>query len=340
MRLIEAETKSLASQSFVEASSLDPTPEELSALAPMERFAFRVAHRMNQGRWKSFWTWCQSVFGAGWIQISTYNLMRVYGLEHLEEVAHDRPLILAANHRSFFDMYVVSTTLFRRTSWKKRLFFPVRGRFFYESPLGMFVNLVMGWWSMYPPIFATVENRDSRKREFDKYSVRRLTDLCRNGAGNVIGFHPEGTRNKGDDPYTFLRPQPGIGKLIKDSSPQVIPVFIAGLGNDLPRQVLGNWRGGEKIRIHFGSPIDFSDHLTKPDRARTYKEIADYVMTKIAELGEQDRLLYAVSSDKQNIIDARLDENSQAKISSHENAASSVVAVGNENTAREERRIN
>src|SRR5439155_12578419 len=81
---------------------LGPTAEELAVLSPFERFAFRVTHRMNHGRWKRFWTWCQSVFGAGWIHISSYNLVRVYGLENIEAVDHDRPILLVANHRSFF----------------------------------------------------------------------------------------------------------------------------------------------------------------------------------------------------------------------------------------------
>ncbi len=221
---------------------LVPTPEELSVLSPFERFAFRVTHRMNLGRWKRFWTWCQSFFGAGWIQLSTYNLMRVYGLENIEAVDHARPILLVANHRSFFDMYTVSTVLFRRTPWRKQLFFPVRGRFFYQSLAGMFVN---------------------------------------------------GTRNKGADPYSYLRPQPGVGKLIKDANPQVVPVFIAGLGNKLAKQVLGNWFGGEKIRIHFGTQLDLSEFMGKKDRLRTYKEIADFVMSKIAELGEADRKMYS-----------------------------------------------
>jgi 1-acyl-sn-glycerol-3-phosphate acyltransferase len=266
-----------------------PTPEELAVLSSFERFAFRVTHRMNLGRWKRFWTWCQSIFGAGWIQLSTYNLIRVYGFENIEAVDHDRPILLVANHRSFFDYYTVSTVLFRRTRWRKQLFFPVRGRFFYQSLAGMFVNLVMGWWSMYPPFFVTGGDPIAEKRPFDKYSMRRLAQLCREGAGNVIGFHPEGTRNKGADPYSFLRPQPGVGKLIKDANPQVVPVFIAGLGNRLAKQVLGNWFGGDKIRIHFGKQLDLSEFMLKKDRVRTYKEIADFVMSKIAELGEEDQ---------------------------------------------------
>lgn len=271
---------------------LEPDPDELIVLNWFERFAFRLVKRMNQGGWKRFWTWCQKVFGAGWIHFATYNLMQVYGLEHVEAASRDRPILLAANHRSFFDMYTVSTVLFRQTSWSKQLFFPVRGRFFYQSPLGLLVNLIMGWWSMYPPFFASGENPIREKRAFDKFSFRLLTEICRNGPGNVIGFHPEGTRNKGPDPYSYLPAQPGIGKLIKDAAPQVIPVFVAGLGNDLPRQVLGNWTGGPKIRIHFGPRIAFTEYVTRKDHMRTYKEISEVVMQKIADLGEQDRAIY------------------------------------------------
>jgi 1-acyl-sn-glycerol-3-phosphate acyltransferase len=93
----------------------------------------------------------------------------------------------------------------------------------------------------------------------------------------VIGFHPEGTRNKNNDPYSYLRPQPGIGKLIKEANPQVVPVFIAGLGNDLPKQVLGNWFGGDQIRVHFGAQLDMSEFIAKKDHVRTYKEIGEFV---------------------------------------------------------------
>ena len=274
-----------------DALLIPPDEEEFSALSTFERFAFQLVRRMNRGGWKRFWTWCQSVLGAGWIHLSTYNIMNVYGLEHIEAASRERPILLVANHRSFFDMYAVSTVLFRNTSWRKQLFFPVRGRFFYQSPLGLFVNLIMGWWSMYPPFFATGDRPLPEKRVFDKHSFRVLTELCRTGPGNIVGFHPEGTRNKSDDPYTFLRAQPGIGKLILEAKPQVIPVFIAGLNNDLPRQIARNWNREEVIRIHFGERLDLTDFLERPNRLRTHKEIADFVMQQIGMLGEQDRAL-------------------------------------------------
>jgi len=267
--------------------SLLPTADEIGVLGPIEKAGYRLVRLMNFGVWKLFWTFCQRHLGSLWIYIATYNLMNVFGIGNLENTDATRPVILVANHRSFFDMYTVSSVMFRRTRRPIRLFFPVRAKFFYDNPFGWFVNLIMGWWSMYPPFFR--EDGEGEKRKFDKFSMRELVRIASIGAGHIIGFHPEGKRNWNDDPYSFLPAQPGIGKVIMNARPQVIPVFIAGLGNDLPKQILGNWTGGEKVRIWFGEQIDLSEFYGKRDSLRTHKEIADHLMTKIAELGEKDR---------------------------------------------------
>lgn len=264
-----------------------PDKAEISVLDTVERLGFRLTRRMNLGAWKRFWTFCQRHIGSLWIYIATYNLMNVFGVENVEATDPDRPLLLVANHRSFFDMYTVSSVLFRRTKRPIKLYFPVRAKFFYQSPAGWFVNLVMGWWAMYPPFFR--EQKDARKRAFDKFSVRELVRICSYGRGHVIGFHPEGKRNLSDDPYSLLAAQPGIGKVIFEAKPQVIPVFVTGLINDLPRQILGNWTGGEKVRIWFGEPVDLSDFYAKRDSIRTHKQIADFLMVEIGRLGNKDK---------------------------------------------------
>ncbi len=264
-----------------------PSIEEISVLDTTERLGFRLVRAMNGGRWKRFWTFCQRHIGSLWIYIATYNLMNVRGLDHFERTDPERPVVLVANHRSFFDMYTVSSVLFRRTSRPIELYFPVRAKFFYDNPLGWFINLIMGWWAMYPPFFR--EQREVNKRNFDKFSVRELIRLCSYGRGHVIGFHPEGKRNLSDDPYNFHPAQPGIGKVIYEARPQVVPVFIAGLDNRLGRQVLGNWTGGEKVRVRFGEPMTFDEFYPKRDSVRTHKEISDLLMTRIAKLGEEDR---------------------------------------------------
>ncbi len=81
-----------------------PTREEISVLGTIEALGFRLVRRMNSGAWKRFWTFCQRHVGSVWIHIATYNLMNVFGVGNVEATDTDRPLILVANHRSFFDM--------------------------------------------------------------------------------------------------------------------------------------------------------------------------------------------------------------------------------------------
>lgn len=277
------------------SEAMEPTSEEISVLGITEKIGFRLTHKMNQGAWKRFWTFCQRHIGSLWIYLATYNLMNVFGIENIEQTDTEKPVLLVANHRSFFDMYTVSSVLFRRTKRPITLFFPVRARFFYSSPVGWLVNLIMGWWAMYPPFFR--EAKEAEKREFDKFSMRRLVQLATEGRGHIIGFHPEGKRNLNENPYEFLPAQPGVGAVIMKSRPQVVPVFIAGLGNNLPKQILGNWTGGEKVRIWFGAPIDLSAFYEKSDRLRTHKEIADFLMSKIGELGEKDKAFLSAFSN-------------------------------------------
>ena len=289
-------TKQENSQVSIKNEALGPTTEELSVLGTTEKIGFVLTHKMNQGAWKRFWTFCQRHIGSLWIKICTYNLMNVFGLENIEQTDVGKPVLLVANHRSFFDMYTVSSVLFRQAKRPMKLYFPVRAKFFYTSPAGWFVNLVMGWFSMYPPFFR--EAKEAEKREFDKFSLRKLIQLASVGDGTIIGFHPEGKRNFSPDPYAFLPAQPGVGAVIIKARPQVVPVFIAGLGNDLTKQVLGNWTGGEKVRIWFGAPVDLSQFYEKTDRLRTHKEIADFLMAKIAELGDKDREKFANSDNE------------------------------------------
>ena len=114
----------------------------------MERVGFRLARAMNVGAWKRFWGFWQRYVGSLWIYLATYNLMNVRGLSNFEKTDPERPVVLVANHRSFFDMYTVSSVLFRQTRRPIELYFPVRAKFFYDNPLGWFVNMIMGWWAM------------------------------------------------------------------------------------------------------------------------------------------------------------------------------------------------
>lgn len=225
----------------------------------------------------------QRTVGATWIHQFTKHLRHVYGLERLPRFDRRQSYVLVSNHRSFFDLYVVTGHLVH-VGLRHRIVFPVRASFFYDSPLGLLVNGVMSFFAMYPPIF-----RDRKKAMLNPASLDELAWLLRRG-GMFAGLHPEGTRNRGEDPYSFLPAQRGVGKIIHGARVPVIPVFINGLINRLPRQIASNFDGtGRKIVMVFGAPIDFEDLFEAPNLPRTHQAIADRTLQVIAELGREEQ---------------------------------------------------
>jgi 1-acyl-sn-glycerol-3-phosphate acyltransferase len=108
--------------------------------------------------------------------------------------------------------------------------------------------------------------------------------------GTFAGIHPEGTRKKDDDPYTFLPAQRGVGRVIHEARVPVIPVFIHGLINRLPRQVISNFdRTGRKILLVFGEPIDFSDLYALKGSPKVHQAIAERTLEVIGRLGQEER---------------------------------------------------
>jgi 1-acyl-sn-glycerol-3-phosphate acyltransferase len=248
---------------------------------------FRIVDRMNRGSWKAAWMFVGRNVHARFVMALAARQLDVHGLEHVRATRPDRPILLVANHRSFYDLHLASAILFRRLRRPLRIFFPIRGRYYYQSVGGACLNFVAGMWSMYPPLFTIATHRD-----FNRYSLDLLIELCREGAGHVIGIHPEGGRNRDPDPYTFRKLQPGTGRIIHAARPQVVPVFVAGLENNLRRVVSRNWRGGERIRLHFGPAIDVAAFEALPAKGSTYKLITEQVMERVRELAEQDRARY------------------------------------------------
>lgn len=229
----------------------------------------------------------QHGIGSSWIHHCTKHLRHMHGLDRLPPLELGQSYILVSNHRSFFDLYVIFGDLVRR-GLKHRIVFPVRSGFFYDNPVGLFVNGVMSFFAMYPPLF-----RERKKLILNPTSLDELAWLLRQGR-MFCGIHPEGTRKKDDDPYTFLPAQRGVGRIIHGARVPVIPVFINGLINDFSRQIESNFDGtGRDIHVVFGKPIDFGGMLDEAPSAKTEQRIADHVMQVIGELGQEEKRLRA-----------------------------------------------
>lgn len=249
-----------------------------------ERFAFRAMRFVNQGAGSRIaWLWqrfvCTPVVG----QLVTRRL-QIHGREHLDGLPRDAPVLLVANHRTFFDLFILGWIFMREEKLRRRVSFPVRSNFFYENPLGLFLGVVGTGGSMFPPFF-----RSAEKKPMNRVSLEILLSKLRT-SGQMIGFHPEGTRNKTDDPYTLLPAQPGAGELALKARPVVLPAFILGMTNSVWTELKANLRGERPVTAVFGAPIQLPEAPVET-RLSHHKRCADLLRERITELGEQVRAL-------------------------------------------------
>ncbi len=258
-------------------------------LTRIERLAMAAGRFMNeddrgkrlQGHWLRSVSWW-------WVRPALTRRMYTEGLEELLALRPDRGVLMVSNHRSFFDQFAIMLAAWAdKAPWSRDLYFPVRANFFYEHPLGLAVNYFVGAGVMYPPIFRQRERAALNDDALD--TIMRFLDR----PGAVVGVHPEGRRNPGDDPYTFLPAQPGVGKIALQARPTIIPVFINGLSNDFVGDVRANYardiRRTRPVIAIYGKPMDLSDLYAQKPRPTLYKKAADRFMAEIARLGERER---------------------------------------------------
>ncbi len=270
-----------------------PTPEQLAPLTRFERASFRLADALASPALTPLSANWNSVVMGALIYSCGGRRFKINGLENLAQFGKKDSILLVANHRSFFDFFTITALLYWKTRLTKRIFFPVRQHFFYTHPLGPAVNFAMSGMRMFPPIM-----REKEKKGFNNYSVARcIEELNRPDIGTVLGIHPEGTRNKGDDPYAFLPAQPGVGRIALGATrAHVIPVFALGMGQSIP----GEWKKNlfqaenKPVDVYFGKPIDFSDLRPKANMITTQKRAADRTLDAIKALADLQRKAAAV----------------------------------------------
>lgn len=272
---------------------LQPTEEQLATLSRLERAAFRLGDAFSR-RPEAFAP-INDGFMAMMIWACGSRRLRVHGLEHVARFGEKDSILFVANHRSFFDFYVVSAVLYWRTRTARgRMFFPVRSTFFYDHPLGPFVNVAMSGMRMFPPIMRAREGGNPRDRErasFNLFSVARSIEEL-GVPGTIMGLHPEGTRNKGDDPYSFLPAQSGVGKIALGAPhAHVVPIFIYGMSSSLGTEFKRNWTAPSDhvIDVMFGPEIDLADLRASTAKAASLKRAANRSLDAIKALAEVHR---------------------------------------------------
>jgi 1-acyl-sn-glycerol-3-phosphate acyltransferase len=166
----------------------------------------------------------------------------------------------------------------------RRVSFPVRSNFFYETPLGLLMCVLGTGCSMFPPFF-----RSAEKKAMNRVSLEILLEKLRT-PGQLVGFHPEGTRNKTSDPYTLLPAQPGAGELALKARPVVVPAFILGMTNSFGTELKASLRRRSKVIAVFGDPVPLPEDAGVT-RLSHHKRFADAINERITALGAEERAI-------------------------------------------------
>ena len=170
-----------------------------------------------------------------------YFRMKRIGMEH---VPADGPLIIASNHRSFLDPWVIGMMLRR----------PV----YYVAKTELFHHRFVGWLLSSLGAFPVVRGNGDRDA-MDAAS----TILAR---GDVVVIFPEGTRKR---PGALAAPKRGVGRLALETGAPVVPMAL--IGTDAVRR---GWRiRPHKVSIRAGRPLRFP-HVESPPPALARAVIA------------------------------------------------------------------
>jgi glycerol-3-phosphate dehydrogenase (NAD(P)+) len=167
-----------------------------------------------------------------------YFRMERIGREHIPK---DGPVIVAANHRSFLDPFVIGMML------RRPLYFVAKAE--------LFRNPIIAWWLSSLGAFP-VDRGHGDKDAMD--TARRILER-----GDCVVIFPEGTRIR---PGALSAPRRGVGRLALQTGAPVVPIALHGT-----EAVRRGWRiRPHKIRIRAGRPLRFPRvEEPSPQLART-----------------------------------------------------------------------
>ncbi len=267
-----------------DTSTLPTAPTRLTdGLTGFERFAVASITAIHENPVPKYLSYLFTRYvSMQWILLVTGRRIELHGREHVEQLDPEKGILLVANHRTMWDMYVALSVWLTLNDRRWAMYFPVKRTFFYTHPVGWLVNLGISAGGMWPPMSQTLD-RSGR-------NAAGLAELVKvlERPGTIVGIHPEGTRNKSGDPLTFLRPKGGLGRVVKACDPDVlvVPFYMDGLSDSLGLEFKRGFSppgpGREPpIRLVFGPP----EPVSSLDREQPAKVLSAQLLERVHGLG-------------------------------------------------------
>ncbi|MEU0830081.1 lysophospholipid acyltransferase family protein [Streptomyces sp. NPDC005969] len=190
---------------------------------------------------------------------------RIEGLEHIPE---DGAAIVAGNHLSFSDHFLMPAII------KRRITFLAKAEYF-TGP-GLKGRLTAAFFRSAGQIPVDRSGKDAGQA-----AIREGLGVL--GKGELLGIYPEGTRSHDGRLY---KGKVGVAVMALKARAPVVPCAMVGTfeiqppGRVVPRI--------KQVTIRFGQPLDFSRYAGMEDQKAAIRAVTDEIMYAILGLSGQE----------------------------------------------------
>ncbi len=201
-----------------------------------------------------------------WVTFSAYvvgfyaSIINRFHIRGDERIPSAGGVLIASNHISAYDTIFLPWAVMRKHPFQM-LWAPAKEELFVKP----FQRWIYSSWGAFPV-----------RRGRDVRAGKAINDLL---LEQKVMLFPEGTRNRQG---VLGKGNRGVGKIIYDTRPTVIPTALIGLNR---------WKFpgiGQQGKVVFGAPLDFTDLYDREDCKETHVLITERVMTAIADLLKQE----------------------------------------------------
>ncbi|GHH85162.1 1-acyl-sn-glycerol-3-phosphate acyltransferase [Streptomyces sulfonofaciens] len=189
-------------------------------------------------------------------------------IEGLDHVPASGAAIIAGNHLSFSDHFLMPSIL------KRRITFLAKAEYFTGG--GIKGRLTAAFFHSVGQIPV-----DRSGKEAGQAAIREGLGVL--GKGELLGIYPEGTRSHDGRLY---KGKVGVAAMALKARVPVVPCAMIGTFEaQPPGQVLPSLR---PVKIRFGAPLDFSRFYGMEDEKTILRAVTDEIMYAILELSGQE----------------------------------------------------
>lgn len=199
--------------------------------------------------------------GCGFVGllVRVFTKMKISGMENIPPGGN---ILFLSNHISALDVLVIPWAIYLK--YPEELLRQAGKEELFDLPV---VGWILRKWRGFP----------IKRGGADRKSIRMIEEYIKEG--KVI-LYPEGTRSRDGK---LLRGNRMVGRIVRNTTPTVVPVSIQGTDRVIP---VGKTmpRPGTRVELRFGAPMDLDDEYSIANTKEASQKIIDRVMTAIAEL--------------------------------------------------------